>query len=124
MWKTLESTLLKIAPIQVTTYEMAFGLQPTNKKDENTTILRNWLTFTLRHCLMLEERKAYYRQNTEEHERIFIFKYRSKISDEAKIKELYYKYSGREIHFEKIITAKNAIAEKKNDGTYELGNIM
>ena len=39
-------------------------------------------------------------------------------------KELYYKYAGREEYFEKIITAKGAIARKNNDGTYQLNNIM
>ena len=101
MWKNLEETLMKITPIQVTNYEKAFGLQPKIKKEENLITLRNWLTFTLRYLITLEERKAYYRKNTEEQERIFIIKYNSKISEKATTKDLYYKYSGREEYFEK-----------------------
>ena len=73
---------------------------------------------------MLEERKAYYRKNNEEQERTFIIKYKSMISEKMTTKELYYKYAGREEYFEKIITAKGAIARKNNDGTYQLNNIM
>ena len=116
--------LEKITPIKVTKYEKAFGLQPKIKKEEHVITLRNWLTFTLRHLIMLEERKAYYRKNNEERERTFIIKYKSMISEKMTTKELYYKYAGREEYFEKIITAKGAIARKNNDGTYQLNNIM
>jgi hypothetical protein len=69
---------------------------------------------------MLEERKAYYKKNTVEQERIFVIKYIAKISEETTTKELYYKYAGREDYFEKIITAKGVIAYKNEEGKYEL----
>ena len=119
MWMHLEKTLLKIIPIPVTTYEKAFGLQTKKKMDQCQKQLRNWLTFTLRYYIMQEERKAYYKK-TPQNERIFIMKIKRKISDEIKTKEYFYKYTGRENYFEKIITAKNAITEKKSDGTYHI----
>ena len=63
MWKRLEKVLFKILPQLPTTYEKAFGLQPVNIKKRNPYILRNWITFTLRHQIMLEERKAYNTRN-------------------------------------------------------------
>ena len=115
----LEETLLKIIPIPISTYEKAFGLQNNKKVDRWQKTLRNWLTFTLRYFIMQEERKAYYKRNSE-NERPFIFKFRRKISDEIKTKEFFYKNAGREDYFKNIITAKNAIAEKKADGTYHI----
>ena len=123
MWRNIESTLLKITSRQVTSHEKAFGLQPTTKTEQNTTTLRNWLTFTLRHSIMLEERKAYYKKYTKDDERMFIIKFRNKIKQEAKIKELQYKFQGREENFKIIITANDAIARKK-DGNYELDDVM
>ena len=64
--------------------------------------------------------KAYYRKNTVEQERIFVIKYKAKITEETTTKDLFYKYAGREEYFEKIITAKGVIAYKNEDGTYEL----
>ena len=124
MWKKLETTLLKIINIRVTNHEKAFGLQHTSKKTENAVILRNWLTFTLRHCIMQEERKAHYRKNTVKHEQNFIIGYRRKISEEAKVKELNYKYTGREEQFRKIITSNQAVACRKEDGSYEIKCII
>ena len=124
MWRILEKTLLNIMPIRVTNYEKAFGLQPKKKKEKNLTTLRNWLTFSLRHFIMLEERKAFYRKNTEKQERVFIFKYKCYISEEVATKELFYKYAEREKYLEKIITAKKIIANKDKNGFYKLNNIM
>ena len=123
MWKNLENTLLKILPKRVTKYEKAFGLQLGKKKENNLVTLRNWLTFTLRHFIMLQERKAFYRKKTDEQELIFAFKYRH-IREEAATKELYYKYEGREEYFEKIITAKKVVADKNENGSYRISDVM
>ena len=71
-----------------------------------------------------EERTAYYRKNNEQHERNFIIEYRRKISEEAKTKNLYYKYTGKEEYFQKIITLNAAIVCRKQDGGYELNSFI
>ena len=58
MWKRLEKVLVRITPKPLTVHEMAFGLKET-KKEKYPVTLRNWITFTLRHLIMLEERKTY-----------------------------------------------------------------
>ena len=125
MWRRLEKTLMQIIPTQVTNYEKAFGLQPRVKKEEHLITLRNWLTFTLRHLIMAEEKSAYHhRKNTEKREGNLIFKYKRMITEEIATGELYYKFSGREEYFEKILTAKRVIACKNEEGNYELNNFM
>ena len=124
MWKNLEKTLLKIMPTRVTKHEQAFGLQLGKEKEHNLITLRNWLTFTLRHFIMLEERKAFYRKNNDKQEQVITFKYRCHIREEAATKELFYKYAGRERYFEKIITAKRVVANKNENGSYSVSNVM
>ena len=123
MWDRIEHTLLKIIPKNVTTHEKAFGLQPITKNERDATILRNWLTFTLRHCIMLEERKAYYKRPTKNDEWKFITKLNHKIQQEAEEKYLQYKYGGKETKFEKIVTTNNAIA-KKIEQSYNIGSVI
>ena len=125
MWLHLEKTLLKITPTPVTSYEKAFGLSPDCKIDKELITLRNWMTFTLRHRIMQEERKAYHRGiATAQQERHFAFKYNRTIEEEIKTKEVYYKYSGREQFFTKIVTANKVVANKNDDGTYTINDIM
>ena len=40
MWKRVEKTLFKIVPRLPTMHELAFGLQPSNSKEECQTNLR------------------------------------------------------------------------------------
>ena len=55
MWRRIEKVILKILPVQPSQPEMAFGLQPTCKDDKDPVILRNWITFSMRHFIMLED---------------------------------------------------------------------
>ena len=60
---SIERKMLKIISIPVTDSEKAFSLQPRKENESNATILRNWVTFSLRHFILLEEREAYYINN-------------------------------------------------------------
>ena len=113
MWKKIEKTLFKIIPKNPTEYEMAFGIQPTNQRDRGPTILRNWVTFSLRHHIMSEERKAYHQERyfLSSHQK-FVHKFNHDTKEELKIKHLQYKYQGLQEKFEKIVTSNNAIATK------------
>jgi hypothetical protein len=124
LWKRAEKVLLTILPIPVSNEEKALGLQPRRKKETNATILRNWVTFTLRHRILQEERRAYHihdyhLQSVEK----FFCKFNHKTQDELQIKKLQYDFRGVSHKFEKIATINNAIASI-NNGEYTWNNIM
>ena len=124
MWKRIEKTLLKIIPIPVTNSEKAFGVQPRRKKETNAVFLRNWITFFLRHMIMLEEREAFYVNNY--HLRSmgkFFIKFNHKAQEELKIKKLQYDHRNLKVKFEQIATINNAIAVV-NDGDLVWVDIM
>ena len=124
MWKRIEKTILKIIPVPVTDYEKAFGLQPSSSKDREATILRNWVTFSLRHYIILEEHKAYYINNyTSRSVQQFFRKFNHNTQAELKSKELLYHFQGLSNKFEKIVTVNNAIGIL-HDGEYTWKDIM
>ena len=124
MWKRLDKTLLRIIPRQVTNTEKAFGIHPRRKKETFATVLRNWLTFSLRHLILLEERKAYHIPNyhLQSMEKFFL-KFNIKMQQELKIKKLQYDHRKVPDKFEKIVTINRAIASKEN-GSYVWKDIM
>ena len=124
MWKRIQKVLLKILRIPITDSEKAFGLQPRTKKETQATILRNWITFSLRHLIMQEERKAYYIQNY--HKRSvesFFSKFNYATKEEIQTKKLQYDFRGLSKKFEKIVTTNNAVASI-NAGEYTWMKIM
>ena len=124
MWKRIQKVLLKILPIPITNSEKALGLQPRTKNEIQATILRNWITFSLRHLIMQEERKAYHIQNY--HQRSvesFFKKFNHATQEEIQIKKLQYDFRGLSEKFEKIVTTNNAIASI-NAGEYTWMKIM
>ena len=124
MWRRIESTIKRIIPIPVTNTEKAFGLQLRNKKERNAIILRNWITFTLRHMIMEEERRAfhiprYYKQSVE----TFFAKYNKKTQDELKMKKMQYDYRQLSIKFKEIVTTNTVVASEQ-EGQYTWMQIM
>ena len=124
MWKRIEKVLLKILPIPISTSEKALGLQPRRKKETNATILRNWITFSLRHLIMQEERRAYHIKDfhLQSVDRFFC-KFNYATQEEFRIKKLQYDFRGLSQKFEKITTINKVIATI-NSGEYILKNIM
>ena len=55
LWKELDYFLKKLSPLPVTAEEMAFGLPGNTPK----ILLRNWLTFLLRECIIKQEKMAF-----------------------------------------------------------------
>ena len=115
MWRRLEKVLLKIMPTPLTLHEMAFGLQQKTKEDRYPVVLRNWVTFTLRHFILLEEYKMYKidltsdMQMTPSYEKFFAnFNY--KATQELKLKKMQYDFQGMEEKFKVIVTCGNAVA--------------
>ena len=111
MWKRIEKVLLKIIPIPVTDSEKVLGLQPRRKKVTYAIILRNWVTFFLRHLLMLEERKAYKIKNYHlQSMEKFFHKFNFQVQEELKIRKLLYDHRKLSENFKKIVTINNAVA--------------
>lgn len=127
-WRRARRSLMQIIPIPPTRYEMAFGLCARNKQDEYPIALRNWITFSLRHLITLEERKMY-KINTESDVVVkpsmekFFAKFNFFSSSELKLKKLLYDFQGLPDKFEKIVTAGGAIADVI-EGDYVWNDIM
>ena len=95
---------------------MAFGLHPRTKKEENATVLRNWITFSFRHQLMKEERKAYHTQNYSATQiRAFIDRFNFHMNQELITKCLQYKFRGLQNKFDNIALINDAIGVKNGD---------
>ena len=124
MWKRIEKHLKKIIPVQITNTEKALGLQPRNKREEKATILRNWVTFSLRHLIMEEERRAYHIPHYHLHSvEKFFTKFNHKTHEELRIKNLQYAHRGLSAKFKEIVTI-NAVVACERDGEYSWIDIM
>ena len=116
LWHKMENTLRRIYPKNISTFEMAFGLQPDTKKELPQTILRNWITFSLRHYIMKEERKAYYRKNIgTEYIAKFLKDFEYILQQELQIKYHHFKNRGLLTKFENIALAGNVLGEIDDD---------
>ena len=116
-----------IIPKPITVHETAFGLRET-KHGTYPVILRNWITFTLRHLIMLEERKTY-KINLDSDAKVtpsyekFFAKFNFEAKRELKDKKLLYDFQGLSEKFKDIATVNNAIASVLND-EYQWKDIM
>ena len=124
MWKRLEKTLYNIIPTKVTDREKALGIQPRRKKQKNATILRNWITFSLRNLIIKEERRAFYIKDyhLRSVEKFFTsFNYKTK--EELRIKKLQYDHRNVSEKFKQIVTINRAIVTLE-EGEYIWKDIM
>ena len=124
MWRNIQVILLKINPIPPSSLEMALGIQPTCKREINSTVLRNWVTFSLRHYIMQEERRAFY---LPKYTSTDIKSFETKFNDQMR-KEMFYKcqeytFRGLEHKFQAIATINDAILTKNGD-LYTWNDIM
>ena len=93
--------------------EMAFGLQPTCKDDKDPVILRNWITFSMRNFIMLEERKAYYRNGSSPQAvEKFFARFNAFAREELITKKLQFDHRDLPQRFEDIVTTNGAIVQK------------
>ena len=118
LWKKMNKTLTDIIQIVPSAHEKVFGFQSRNKKETDAVVLRNWLTFSLRHYIMKEERRAYYLPKyTSLHLKAFIKRFNYVMQQELKTKCCQQKFLGLEKMFERISTINSVIGTKK-DGKY------
>ena len=111
LWRDLEPHLKKLSSTPVTTYEMAFGL----KGDTPCVILRNWLTYLLRHCIMEQESIAFYNQSKMANELEIKLKFNQMVKSETYKKYLIYQNLDRENYFRKIFATKGFLVVWQNN---------
>ena len=128
VWKRAEKVLMKIYPKTPTIHEMAFGLSEATKEDRFAIVLRNWVTFTLRHFILLEEHKTYKRNENSEvkltpsYEKFFA-NFNFKATQELKLKKRLYDFQGLKDKYKSIVTVGNALAHLA-DGEFVWNDLL
>ena len=116
MWKRIQGTIMKILPVPTSEIEMAFGVHPTRKEDRDPAILRNWITFSMRHLIMMEERKAYYRNGSSPQAvQKFFIRFNRLSREELALKKLQFDHRRLPGRFQDIVTANGVVAKKVNN---------
>ena len=108
MWRRMEKTIMKILPMPPSELEMAFVLQYSYKEDRDPVILRIWITSSIRHLIMQEERKAHYRNGSSpQFVQKFYLRFNHLTRDELILKKLLFDHRRLPHRFEKIVTSNN-----------------
>ena len=94
---------------------MIFGI--VRSKQTTGSLLRNWITFMLRELIM-QERLAYH-VSTKPNIQKVMQKFIQYLNSEIQMKVFRYENEHRLAFFEQIITYKNILCRKTNDGEYE-----
>ena len=90
---------------------------------KNGILLRNWITFMIREAIMEEERLAYH-ASTQPNLTKFMQKINSSLCFEIQMKDIRYKNENRSSFFEKIITFKEVLCKKRENGEYDINNFL
>ena len=111
LWRDLEPCLLQLSASPVTDHEKVFGMVGHTP----CVLLRNWLTFILRHCIAEQESVAYHNGKGLANERDIKIKFNDRVKSEAMEKYLIYSNLGRTDYFEKIFTVNDFLVTWEND---------
>ena len=111
LWKDLEFHLCKIHPAPVTDSEKVFGLPETTP----SAILRNWMTFLLRRCIVEHESIAYYNQKGLRNENDIKISYNQLVKTEVWLKYNIFSKHGRLEYFERLFAVNNHLIEWNNE---------
>ena len=94
-----------------------------HEKQTTGILLRNWLTYLLRECILEVEREAFYAPN-----RANIEKIRRKLNEamalEIHIKAFRYKNENNLAFFDKKFTHAEVLCEKGEDGEYRVTDVF
>ena len=111
LWSDLEPILSAITPVPVTQSEQIFGLSG----DTPAIILRNFITFTLRECILQGERDAFKRNigffNEVEVKRMF----NSRIVRYTQQRQRTFEMMNREDLFEKFFLINDILVSREGD---------
>ena len=121
LWEDIEPILRELHSAPVSEEKKAFGI--VQKKPTTGILLRNWLTYLLRDCIMQEEREAHYAPNISK-----LKKTKSKLNEiigfEVQIKAIRYKNENNLAFFDKIITHAEVLCKKTEDGEYQIRHVF
>ena len=111
LWATIESKLQNIHPANVTEHEKVFGILG----DTPNIILRNWLTFNLRQCILEQERIAYYNKKGMQNLLDIKIAYNHLIKTEVWKKYHLYSNLGRSEYFKKSFAINDYLILWENE---------
>ena len=103
IWTELEPHLQNIHPTQITNAERTFGISGTTPN----ILLRNWMTFVLRQCIVEQENIAYHNQKGQANTKDIKLAYNQKIKTEIWNKYNIYSNLGRMNYFTQIFAVNN-----------------
>jgi len=112
LWSELCQTLRILHPNYVTDYEKAFGITYANTPN---IILRNWLTFLFRQCIVEQENTAFHNKKGQGNIIDLKIKYNSLVKTEVTKKYYLYKNLGQSQKFEEIFAVNNYLILREND---------
>ena len=101
--------------------EKALGI--TQEKITTGILLRNWVTYSLRNCIMKREQEAYHAQSKVNVHKTKI-KFNQRIAFEIKKNIIRYKSENNLAFFEKRITHADVLCEKVGEGEYLFNKVF
>ena len=111
LWHDLEPHLRRLSHSYISEQEMVFGL-PGHKPG---IILRNWITFLLRHCIVEQESIAYHNKKGLLNEQDIRLKFNERVKAEVMGKYRIYSNLGRVDFFERIFACNDYLLTWEND---------
>ena len=111
LWDQLEPYLLNLSPAWVSDFEKIFGMIGTSPE----IILRNWLTFNLRQCIVDQEAIAYHNKRGILNEYDIECNYNAQVKRQVNEKKIIYSNLGRNDYFVKILATKDFLITWEND---------
>ena len=111
LWAEIEPKLQNIHQSNVIDTEKVFGIPG----DSPNVILRNWLTFTLRQCVLEQERKAYYNKKGMQNLVDVKLAYNQTIKTEVWKKYNVYKNLGRDGYFKRMFAVNDYLIVWENE---------
>ena len=121
LWEDIAPILSELHSAPVSEEEKAFGI--VQKRTTTGILLRNWLTYLLRECIMQEEREAHYAPNKPNLEKTKQ-KFNKSMGLEIQIKAIRYKNENNLASFDKIITHAEVLCKKAEDGEYQIRHVF
>ena len=111
LWQELEPHLRMIYRAYVTDTEKLFGIEG----ESPNSILRNWITFLLRECIVKQESVAFHNKKGMGNIHDIRVQFNDKIKAELMQKYRIYQHLGRLDYFEKIFAANDYLITREND---------
>ena len=112
LWQDLAPYLNLLYTFPVTDQEKVFGITGDGSP---SIILRNWLTFNLRNCIVEQEQKAYHNKKGKLNEQDIKRKFNDRIKSEVMEKYRIYENLGRLDYFEKIFAVNDFLIVWENN---------